>query len=95
MQHPWWIKTFGFCRNCKPNSLGEDKIKGRIVLCDKDDGEYTQTEKLEEVKRLGGVGLILIEDETRAVASRYGAFPLTVITSKDASEILSYINSTR
>lgn len=82
-------------RNCKPNSLGEDKIKGRIVLCDKDDGEYTQTEKLEEVKRLGGVGLILIEDETRAVASRYGAFPLTVITSKDASEILSYINSTR
>ncbi|KAJ9675081.1 hypothetical protein PVL29_024149 [Vitis rotundifolia] len=81
-------------RNCKPNSLGEDKIKGRIVLCDNDDGEYTQTEKLEEVKRLGGVGLILIDDEIRAVSSRYGAFPLTVITSKDASEILSYINST-
>lgn len=85
----------GFRRNCKPESLDENKIKGRIILCDNDDGEYSSREKLAEVKRLGGVGLILNYDEVRAVASRYGDFPTTVVASKDASEILSYINSTR
>ena len=95
MQRQWWIKTFRFCRNCKPDSLEENKIKGRIVLCDNDDGEYSPKEKLDELKRLGGVGLVLNDDETRAVASRYGDFPLTVVSSMDASEILSYINSTK
>lgn len=72
-----------------------NKIKGKIVLCENNDGEYSPREKLAEVKELHGVGLILIDDEIRAVASRYGAFPMTVISSKDASEIRSYINSTR
>lgn len=70
-------------------------IEGKIVLCDNDDGMSSVVDKKDEVKGLGGVGVIVIDDESRAVASSYGTFPLTVISSKDAAEILAYINATR
>ncbi|KAK3424934.1 hypothetical protein EUGRSUZ_F01673 [Eucalyptus grandis] len=80
-------------RNCNPSSMDATKIKGKIVVCDNDDNEYSKESKLEEVKDLGGVGLILVDDEERSVTSTYGTFPMTVVSSKDASEILSYMNS--
>lgn len=70
-------------------------VKGKIVLCDNDDGMYPGTYKRDEVKSLGGIGVVLVDDESRAVAMNYGEFPATAITSKDKTEILSYINSTR
>lgn len=73
--------------------MDEEKIKGKIVLCDNEGGEYSDAKK-EEVQSLGGIGLILVDDKSRAVASTYKEFPMTVISSKDAAEILSYINST-
>ncbi|KAI3431997.1 uncharacterized protein J3R85_007656 [Psidium guajava] len=81
-------------RNCNPSSMEAAKIKGKIVICDNDDQEFSKTSKFEEVKDLEGVGLILVDDEERSVASIYGAFPMTIVSSKDASEILSYVNST-
>ncbi|KAM7521243.1 hypothetical protein LguiB_020205 [Lonicera macranthoides] len=80
-------------RNCLPESLDGDKIKGKIILCENKDYEYSPREKLQEVKRLGGVGLILIDDDVRAVVSTYGSFPMTAVTLKDGADILSYINS--
>ncbi|XP_021668105.2 CO(2)-response secreted protease [Hevea brasiliensis] len=82
-------------RNCKPGSMDKEKIKGNIILCDNEDGEYSDYEKKGEVQSLGGIGLILVDDKTKAVASIYKEFPMTVISSKDAAEILSYINSTK
>ncbi|KAK2983375.1 hypothetical protein RJ640_020815 [Escallonia rubra] len=82
-------------RNCDPGSLDGAKVKGKILLCENKDGEYSYKEKLEEVVRLGGIGLILIDDDFRAVASNYRSFPMTAVTSKDGAEILSYIKSTR
>ncbi|KAK2982266.1 hypothetical protein RJ640_020818, partial [Escallonia rubra] len=82
-------------RNCDPGSLDGTKVKGKILLCENKDGEYSYKEKLEEVVRLGGIGLILIDDDFRAVASNYRSFPMTAVTSKDGAEILSYIKSTR
>ncbi|KAF2297967.1 hypothetical protein GH714_006785 [Hevea brasiliensis] len=82
-------------RNCKPGSMDKEKIKGNIILCDNEDGEYSDYEKKGEVQSLGGIGLILVDDKTKAVASTYKEFPMTVISSKDAAEILSYINSTK
>lgn len=82
-------------RNCNPGSMDAAKIKGKIVVCDNDDNEYSEKSKLEVVKDLGGVGLILVDDEETSVASAYSTFPMTVVSSKDASEILSYMNSTR
>ncbi|XP_010266013.1 PREDICTED: CO(2)-response secreted protease-like [Nelumbo nucifera] len=81
-------------RNCNPDALDGAKIKGEIVLCQHSQRYYSKREKMEEVKSLGGIGLILIDDLERAVAFTYGEFPMTVISSKDADDIFSYINST-
>lgn len=75
------------------DSLAGALVKGKIVLCDNDDDSVV--DKKDAVKSLGGVGVIVIDDQSRAVASSYGTFPLTVISSKEAAEILAYINSTR
>ncbi|GLT34984.1 hypothetical protein SLA2020_094690 [Shorea laevis] len=82
-------------RNCQPESMDKNMMAGKIVVCENVDREYSRMEKLQEVKSLGGIGLVLIDDETRVVASIYGTFPLTMVSSKDGSQILSYINSTR
>ncbi|KAI3846359.1 hypothetical protein MKX03_035518 [Papaver bracteatum] len=82
-------------RNCNPDSLESKKINGTIVVCEHSDSSYTKKEKMEEVREKGGIGLILIDDLERFVAFPYGAFPLTVVSSKESTEILSYINSTK
>ncbi|EEF52765.1 Cucumisin precursor, putative [Ricinus communis] len=82
-------------RNCRPDSMDKDMIKGKIVFCDNEDGELSENQKKEEVQKLGGIGLVLVDDKTRAVAASYKEFPMTLISSEDAAEILSYINSTK
>ncbi|XWS25936.1 hypothetical protein CRYUN_Cryun27aG0110000 [Craigia yunnanensis] len=82
-------------RNCNPDSMDQQIIKGKIVVCDNEDSSYAQSEKKDEVKKLGGIGVVLIDDESRAVASTFGTFPTTVISSKDGAKVLSYINSTK
>ncbi|KAF4388463.1 hypothetical protein F8388_012440 [Cannabis sativa] len=80
--------------NCQDDSLEATTIKGKIVVCERKDG-YSTYEKIDTVKSLGGIGVVVIDDESRAVADNYKAFPATVISSKDATDILSYINSTK
>ncbi|KAK9136492.1 hypothetical protein Syun_015822 [Stephania yunnanensis] len=83
-------------KNCNPNSLDANKIKGKIVLCqNSDDNTYTKLEKMMEVSSGGGVGLILIDDADKAMAYSSGAFPMTLLTSQDGAKIKAYINSTR
>lgn len=77
------------------DSLAGALVKGKIVLCDNDDDMGSVVDKKDGVKSLGGVGVIVIDDQSRAVASSYGTFPLTVISSKEAAEIQAYINSKR
>ncbi|XP_050233688.1 CO(2)-response secreted protease-like [Mercurialis annua] len=80
--------------NCRPNSMDESKIKGKIVFCDNEEGESQENQKKDEVQRLGGIGLILVNDQTKAVAGSYKEFPMTLISSKDGAQVLLYINST-
>ncbi|KAB2082362.1 hypothetical protein ES319_A05G192800v1 [Gossypium barbadense] len=82
-------------RNCEPNSMDQEIIKGKIVVCDNEDSLYPQINKQDEVKKLGGIGVILIDDELRGVAFNFGTFPMTLISSKDGAKVLSYINSTK
>ncbi|XVE94521.1 hypothetical protein REPUB_Repub02eG0015900 [Reevesia pubescens] len=86
-------------RKCYPDSMVQEIIKGKIVVCNNDNSLYAETEKKDEVKKLGGIGVVLIEDESRAVASTFGTFfgtfPMTVISSKDGAKVLTYINSTK
>ncbi|OIT30216.1 PREDICTED: CO(2)-response secreted protease-like [Nicotiana attenuata] len=83
-------------RSCVPGSLDENKVKGKIVLCENlDDGGYFPSDKLDEVKSRGGVGFILIDDDERTVAPKFKSFSAGVVSKKDGNEILAYINSTR
>ncbi|XVF63650.1 hypothetical protein PTKIN_Ptkin09bG0103700 [Pterospermum kingtungense] len=82
-------------RMCYPDSMDQEIIKGKIVVCDSEDSSYGPSDKKNEVKKLGGIGIVLIDDESRAVASSFGTFPTTVINSTDGAKILSYINSTK
>ncbi|PKI75168.1 CO(2)-response secreted protease-like [Punica granatum] len=79
-------------RNCNPNTMDELMVKGSIVLCYNDDGGYREKNKMEEVKSLGGIGMISVNDEGRSAASIYKSLPVTVVTSDDAAKILAYIN---
>lgn len=65
------------------------------MLCENFDGSSYASSARDEVKSKGGIGCIFVDDKTRAVASGYGTFPTTVIDSKEAAEIFSYINSTK
>lgn len=82
-------------RQCHPDALDGKKVKGKIVICDGKNDAYSTSEKIETVKDLGGIGVVNVDDITRAVASNYGAFPATVISSEDAATLLQYLNSTR
>ncbi|KAF8053655.1 hypothetical protein N665_1387s0013 [Sinapis alba] len=82
-------------RTCDYSSLDQEKVKGKIVLCENLDGSSYASSARDEVKSKGGIGCIFVDDRTRAVASGYGTFPTTVIDSKEAAEIFSYINSTK
>ncbi|KAK8678360.1 hypothetical protein V6N13_143864 [Hibiscus sabdariffa] len=80
-------------RNCRPDSMEQELIKGKIVVCDNEDSLFPQIKKQNEVKKLGGIGVILIDDELRGVGFNFGVFPMSVISSKDGANVLSYINS--
>ncbi|KAK8601352.1 hypothetical protein V6N12_051189 [Hibiscus sabdariffa] len=82
-------------RNCHPDSLDQELIKGNIVVCENLDGLYSPSQKKDEVKKLGGVGAVLIDDESRQIASSFGTFPASVIRTEDNAKVLSYINSTK
>ncbi|KAJ7957899.1 Subtilisin-like protease [Quillaja saponaria] len=81
-------------RKCQLDSLDKDKVKGKIVICDSTSYSDSVEDKIEAVKNVEGLGVIAIDDLIRAVASTYGDFPATVISSKDADKILLYVNST-
>ncbi|XP_027354812.1 CO(2)-response secreted protease-like [Abrus precatorius] len=81
-------------RQCHPDSLEGNKVKGKIVVCDGKDDGYSTSEKISIVKQVGGIGVVHITEQNGAVASNFGDFPATEISSKDAATILQYINST-
>ncbi|KAF9621444.1 hypothetical protein IFM89_021483 [Coptis chinensis] len=81
--------------NCDPNALDGNKIKGNIVLCHHSDGSYSKREIRDGVEDLEAIGLVLINDLERSVPSPSGNFPMTIISSKEAAALLSYINSTK
>lgn len=83
-------------RNCVPGSLVANKVKGKIIVCDNSDGEYSVTEKAEMIiKTQLGSGVVIIDEEAISLASNYGSSPVAAVTKKDVDLILSYINTTK
>ncbi|XP_028784672.1 CO(2)-response secreted protease-like [Neltuma alba] len=81
-------------RQCHPDTLDESKVKGKIVICDGKSDDYSTSEKISIVQEAGAVGLVNADDQGRYVASNFGKFPATVISSKDEVTLLQYLNST-
>ncbi|KAL3641011.1 hypothetical protein CASFOL_015979 [Castilleja foliolosa] len=75
-------------------SLDDDKVNGKIVICDFGNIFYTTTEKFNMLKSQGAIGLIVIDDDQRQVPSNFGTSPIAVVSEEDGAKILSYINST-
>ena len=82
-------------RQCHPASLDENKVKGKIVICDGKSDEYSTSEKVNIVTQAGGLGLVHITDQGGAVAANPGDFPATVISPEDGTTLLQYLNSSR
>ena len=76
--------------------MDEAQVKGKIVICENsvEGGGSDWQSQAETVKNLGGVGLVLIDDDSKLVAEKFST-PMTVISKKDGLEILSYVNSSR
>ncbi|KAM3397750.1 hypothetical protein P3S68_001263 [Capsicum galapagoense] len=91
-----YLESNGDARDCEPDTLDEHKVKGKIIVCDHLDDDYSLEQRLDEVKKKGGIGFILIlPDDELITAPKIGSLPGAVITQGDGIKILSYINSTR
>ncbi|KAF5176294.1 Subtilisin-like protease SBT5.6 [Thalictrum thalictroides] len=80
---------------CMPGSLSPEKTKGKIVLCFR--GEGLRVGKGVEVKRAGGVGIILgnsVANGNELSLDSY-VLPGTSVVADDAITILNYIKSTK
>ncbi|KAL0699752.1 hypothetical protein Bca4012_055874 [Brassica carinata] len=82
-------------RNCAGNTMNRTIVEGKIVVCDNDYGNQAIQWKSEEVKRLGGTGVIVIDDKSMDLSYIDPSFLVTIVKPVDGQEIMSYINSTR
>jgi hypothetical protein len=76
-------------------SLERGKVEGRIVVCMR--GKNARVEKGEAVRRAGGAGLVLANDEATGnemIADAH-VLPATHVTYSDGVALLAYLNSTR
>ena len=89
-----WELNFSY-RQCLPGSLSTKKAKGKIVFCLRGNG--TRVGKGEEVKRAGGVGLVLANSPANGADIEVDphVLPATAVNSDNAIKILKYINSTK
>ncbi|MFS8003681.1 putative tripeptidyl-peptidase II [Helianthus anomalus] len=80
---------------CIPDSLDEELIKGKIVICDR--GGSARAKKGEVVNDAGGVGVIVanVAPQGEGLISDSYTIPGMLITESGRSKLLGYINSTK
>ncbi|KAK4365283.1 hypothetical protein RND71_016641 [Anisodus tanguticus] len=80
---------------CKPGSLTDPAIRGKIVLC-LEDGGVLRVDKGQAVKDAGGVGMIIINRPGDGVTKYADAhvLPATDVSDTDGTKIVAYMNST-
>lgn len=76
------------------DSLDAAKVNGKIVVCVK--GGIRRMEKGETVRRAGGVGMVLINDEEggSTVVADAHVLPALHLNYTDGLALLAYIKST-
>ncbi|XP_038707969.1 subtilisin-like protease SBT4.15 [Tripterygium wilfordii] len=74
--------------SCDSGTLDEKKVKGKIVFCHRGyDQDYV-------IKKLGGVGVILVKQGNLDTGSSF-LIPATIVDPLEAEKIDKYINSTK
>lgn len=82
--------------NCVLGCLDANKTKGKIVVCIANDTATSRGYMTAEIEAYtGAVGMIVVDDLQLSEAYDYGTFAGTTISKSSATEIFSYINSTR
>ncbi|KAI9076649.1 hypothetical protein K1719_041098 [Acacia pycnantha] len=85
-------KDSNFCAN---GSLSGNDYRGKVVLCERGGG-IARIDKGKEVKRAGGVAMILMNDEASgfSTSADVHVLPATHVTYEAGLKIKAYINST-
>ena len=76
---------------CFAGTLDPAKAAGKIVVCDR--GVNARIDKSFEVKRAGGVGMVLANVSPNSLNGDYHAVPTTHITNVDGAAVKAYIAS--
>ncbi|XP_055821404.1 subtilisin-like protease 4 [Solanum dulcamara] len=84
-----------FTPYCKPGSLTDPAIRGKIVLC-LAGGLVENVDKGKAVKDAGGVGMIIINPSFYGVTKSADAhvLPALDVSAADGTKVLAYMNST-
>ncbi|WP_405770870.1 S8 family serine peptidase [Actinacidiphila glaucinigra] len=73
---------------CGPDSLDGAKVKGAIVLCER--GTYDRAAKSAEVKRAGGIGMVLVNPSPDSTDLDTHAVPTIAVDADGYDALLSY-----
>ncbi|KRA39050.1 MULTISPECIES: S8 family serine peptidase [unclassified Nocardioides] len=76
---------------CPPNSLDPAKVAGTIVVCQR--GVYDRVVKSEEVKRAGGVGVVLANITDGSLDADFHAVPTIHVSHVDSPKVYDYLES--
>ncbi len=79
-------------RLCAPNSLDPAKVTGKIVVCDR--GVVDRVAKSAEVKRAGGVGMILVNTAPGSLDPDVHVIPTVHLDEVAGAAVKAYVAST-
>jgi subtilisin family serine protease len=79
-------------RLCFLNSLDPAKVTGKIIVCDR--GVNDRVEKSAEVKRAGGVGMVLANTSPNSLNADIHSVPTVHVNEIDGAAIKAYVSGT-
>lgn len=75
---------------CGPRSLDAGKVEGRIVVCLR--GVYDRVAKSREVKRAGGVAMVLVNTSPNSLDADFHAVTTVHLSDTDGARLLGYLD---
>ena len=76
---------------CGANSLDRSKVKGKIVICQR--GTYDRVAKSDEVRRAGGIAMILVNPSENSLDADFHAIPTIHISDTDGVKLFKYVDA--
>ncbi|XP_048595482.1 subtilisin-like protease SBT1.7 [Brassica napus] len=87
---PAKLLPFVYGNYCSPGTLNPEKVKGKIVMCDKEPESITVL-KGWVVRAAGGLGMILANEDGEEVLAEPHILPTTAVGQKAGDIIRSYV----